>query len=547
VTVTPAPGDSSTAKGHAGPDALELELFRYGVESIVDELEVNITRTAHSPLVYLYKDFAVGMVTRDFQMLSQSRFNLPIFLADLGGPVQDAVEVIGRDRLEPGDVFLTNYAPPTGSHLNNVIAATPVYCREGLAGYVAIRTHWPDVGGMTPGSCYSWDATSILQEGVQYRGLRIMRRGRLVPEVLATIQANTWMPKLVTGDVMANIAACVLGVSRWEDQIAARWGLDEVDSLVEAQFRLSSGLARAKVGEVPDGEYTASAELDDSGRVGTPPLKLTVKVTIAGETMTVDLSGLPPQVNAPINSGRMGGAVSSCRVAFKSLFAPDRPADEGLFEPLEVIIPPGTVMSAVANAPMAHWNQLPPTLIDLIYRALGESLPELVPAGHYGGLGGTTVTGYDPDNEWWMATFPAQGGHGGHSEGDGYGPLMTLMHGDNPRIPDEVAESLYPVRILSRKLRREAGGRGWRNGGPGIEHTYELLEDAQVAVMINRTRNPAWGLAGGEDGLPGEVHVADPGKVEWRSLGRMSPAPFPAGTRVRLRTGGGGGWGSRGQ
>ena len=172
----------------SAPDALELEIFRYAVESVVDELDINITRTAHSPLVYEYKDYSVGIVTRDFRMLSQSKYNLPIFVADVGEPVEDAVGVIGEDRLQPGDIFLTNYVPANGSHLNNVVAAAPVFDASGhVAAYITIRTHWPDVGGLEPGSL-SWQARSILHEGVQYRGLKIVSAGRLVPEVLATIQ-----------------------------------------------------------------------------------------------------------------------------------------------------------------------------------------------------------------------------------------------------------------------------------------------------------------------------------------------------------------------
>ena len=273
--------------GVAPPDALELEIFRYAVESVVDELDVNITRTAHSPLVFEYKDYSVGIVTGDFRLLSQSKYNLPIFVADLGEPVRDAVEVIGLDRLEPGDIFITNFAPPNGSHLNNVISASPVFDSEGrISAYVTIRTHWPDVGGLEPGSI-SWAARNILHEGVQYRGLKIVSRGELVPEVWRR-SANTWMPDLVTGDVMANVAACTLGATRWQEQVARRWDFDQIERLVEAQFAASARLSRAAIAELPDGEYRASCETDDSGLPGTPPLLLCVRVVIDGERMLVD-------------------------------------------------------------------------------------------------------------------------------------------------------------------------------------------------------------------------------------------------------------------
>lgn len=528
----------------SSPDPLELEIFRYAVEAVVDELDANITRTAHSPLVYEYKDYSVGLVTHDFRLLSQSKYNLPIFLADLGEPVRDAVDVIGVERLKPGDIFLTNYSPANGSHLNNVVCSSPIYHPDGrISGYLTIRTHWPDVGGLVPGSV-SWDARSILHEGVQYRGLKIVDAGELVPEVLATIQANTWLPRLVTGDLMSNIAACTLGVTRWQEQVGKRWTFAQIEELIDAQFDASARLARAKISELPDGEYRATAEMDDSGAPGTPPLRLSVRIVIAGDRLLVDLSDLPPQVDTPINCGATGGAVSAVRVAFKALVAPERPADDGLFQPLDVTIPPGTVMSAVDNAPMGWWNQLPPTLIDLILRAIGERLPELVPAGHYGSVLLLSMKGLEADGAWWIAIAAGQGGFGATSEADGYGPLMTLMHGDNPRIADEILEGQFPLRVLSRRLRRTAGGRGLHRGGPGVEMTFEAVTPMFMRTSINRTRTPAWGLAGGESGKPGEIHLTEPGGTRWKRVGQVSHLPIEPGTRVRVRTGGGGGWGT---
>ena len=525
-----------------GPDPLEMELFRYAVESVVDELDVNITRTAHSPLVYEYKDYSVGLVTGDFRLLSQSRYNLPIFLADLGEPVRDAVEVIGEDRVEPGDIFITNFNPANGSHLNNVISASPIFADDRIVGYVTIRTHWPDVGGLVPGSL-SWNSRSIFHEGVQYRGLKLVSRGRIVPEVLATIQANSWMPELVTGDAMANVAACTLGVARWHEQIASRWSQDEVDALVAAQFGASAALARERVAALPDGIYTAATAFDD-GNPGSPSLPLSLSILVEGDRMVVDLSGLPPQVEAPINSGAKGGAVSAMRVAFKSLLAPERPADHGLFEPLEVVIPPGTVMSAEGNAPMSMWNILPPTMIDLFLRAIGERLPELVPAGHFAAQATVGLLGVDEKGRWWMASNAGQGGFGATSDADGFGPVMTYMHGDNPRVQNEIIEGRYPVRVLEHKIRRNAGGRGLHRGGPGFEIVMEALEDMYMSTLINRTRTPAWGLAGGEPGRPCEIHKLEPGAARWKRIGQVSQAPVTAGTRFRVRGGGGGGWGT---
>jgi N-methylhydantoinase B len=526
----------------APPDALELEIFRYAVESVVEELEINITRTAYSELVYEYKDYCVGLVTRDFRLLSQSRHNLPIFLADLGRPVADAVSVIGPHRIEPGDIFLSNFAAVNGQHLNNVVAATPVYVDDEIAGYVAIRMHWTDVGGSNPTSI-NWASTSIHQEGVQYRGTKIVDRGDIVPEALATIQANSWMPKVVTGDLMAQIAACKLGVRRWDERVASRWSARGMDALVDAQFAASTKLARSRIAELPDGEYAASVSMDDSGREGTEPLALAISIQVEGERMVVDLSDLPPQVNAPINAGATGGALSAIRVAFKSLLAPERPADEGLFEPLELIIPPGTVLSAEGDAPMGWYNTTLPTMIDLFLQAIGSRCPELVPAGHHGAMWGIVITGQAADGERWVWLSGSNGGFGATAHADGFGPLRTLMHGDNPDVPIEIAEARYPLRLHDHRILRDAGGDGLHRGGAGLERIFELLEPAYVSTFLDRTRNPGWGMAGGEPGRPAEIHMRRPGSTEWEPQGKTQPTLLPAGTLLRLRGGGGGGWG----
>jgi N-methylhydantoinase B len=522
-------------------DALELEIFRYAVESVVDELELNIQRTAHTPLVYEFKDFCCGIVTRDFRLLSQSRHSLPIFLADLGLPVQDAVEIIGEKYVEPGDIFVTNFNPVSGSHLNNVLMATPLYADDRICGYLAIKSHWADVGGLVPGS-QSSNARSLLHEGVQYRGIKVVSRGRLLPEVVATIEANSWLPRLVAGDVLSFVAACTLGVRRWQEQVLNRWHVTEIDALTEAQFAASAELARMKVNELPDGKYLASCVMDDSGQDGSPPLRLSLKIDVKGSKMVVDLSDLPPQVAMPINSGT-SGAKSAIRVGFKSLLAPERPADYGLFEPLEIVIPEGTVMSAQKNAPMSYWNTLPPTLIDLFLRAIGERLPDRVPAGHFGTMSHVALTGQDAKGTWWRLATVAGGGFGGSAQADGYGPLPALMLGDNPAIPIELREGRYAVRYRNYRLRTQSGGLGLHRGGPGLEQTVETLTPAFLSTKINRTLEPAWGLAGGQPGRPGEIHIRLPDSKRWRKVSWLTQLPVPAGTLVRMRSGGGGGWG----
>jgi N-methylhydantoinase B len=523
-------------------DILDVEVFRHIMRAVLDEIEVNVTRTAYSPLVYEIKDYTVGILSDSFELMAQSQLSLPAFVADLGVPVRDAVEVIGRDDLEPGDVFITNYAAVQGQHINNVVAATPVFTEGEIMAYVAIRVHWSDVGGLVPGSA-SWDAREIFHEGTQYRGLRVMRAGKMVPEVVATILANTRMEEYVYGDLMAQLGGCVLGCRRWEERIASKWTKPEVRELWRLQRQQSAELARSRVKELPDGLYEAQLFLDDAGEVGTPPLLLKVKVLIEGEKMVVDFTDLPAQVSAPINSGSTGGAMCTARVAYKILVAPDYPTDEGLFSPLEVKIPEGTVMSARKGAPMGHWNVLLTTMPELILRAIGQQCPELVPAGGHGTMAICEFGGQDEDGNRWYTTDTRSGGWGGSAHGDGFSPLKTITHGDCRDIPSEILEARFPLKAVSCSFIPNSAGRGMHRGGWGVERIIEVTENAFLGTSINRTVDPPWGLAGGEPGRPGNIEIKRPGDNKWQEARKVSMLELPKGSLVRIRTAGGGGWG----
>jgi N-methylhydantoinase B len=118
------------------------------------------------------------------------------------------------------------------------------------------------------------------------------------------------------------------------------------------------------------------------------------------------------------------------------------------------------------------------------------------------------------------------------------------MHGDNPDVPIELVEAQYPVRFHRHRILRDAGGAGLHRGGAGLERIVEILEDAQLSTYIDRTRNPAWGLAGGADGQPASIRIRLPGSDTWEPRGKTAPTTVPGGTLLHLCGGGGGGWGA---
>lgn len=532
----------SSTQARPTTDSLELEIFRHSLMAIAEEVEINITRTAYTYLIYECKDYHVGFLTHDFRLLGQSQGSIPIFVAGLGEPVQDAVKLIGEDDLGPGDVLVTNFTDVTGQHINNVIVAAPVFDELGIVAYLAIRSHWADVGGLQPGGM-SVASRSVLHEGTRYRGVRVMRRGKLAHEVLATFQANSWQPDLLTGDLMAQLAACGLVARRWQDRIARRWEPEQVRELSESSLTSSAAFAKRSVAALPSGVYEAEREwlYEESGV--TLDLRMKLKITVDGERMTVDLSEMPPETELPINSGRFGGGLSAVRVAFKMLLAPDFPVDDGFFEPLEVILPEGTILSASANAPMGHWNTTMPVVIDLFLYAIGRQHPELVPAPHFASIGGLYLFGKYPDGTMWHHADAELGGLGAHAGGDGFGPVKSLMLGDFPSVPVELLEARYPLLVRSNALDRSAGGAGRFRGGPGTDRVIEVLADVVYDPVPSPTE-PARGLAGGGPGRLGGVTVMPVGTTEWQDPPRGTDARrLGRGSLIRHRGGGGGGWG----
>lgn len=522
-------------------DEVELEVFRAMIVSVLDELEYNLTRTAFSPLIYDYKDYCVGFLAADFRLIAQSRHGLPMFMADLGAPVADAVEQIGVEALAAGDVFLTNYAAVQGQHLNNVIMAAPVFQEGALLGYIAIRAHWTDVGGIAPHST-SWDATEVYQEGVQYRGLRLARAGEIQREVFATILANTRFKDYLEGDIHAQLGACALAQRRWEERVASRWTVAEVSEMWDLQLERSAHAATNVVRTLKDGVVRVSCRLDDSGRAGTDPLTLAMTVTKRGDRIVVDMSEMPPEVNAPINNGANAGGVSLCRLAFKALLLRDYPVDDGLFAPLQVEIPPGTMLSAGEGAPLGWWNNSLAMVGDLFARALGEIAPEVALGAHHGAMNIANFTARKEDGTWWTAGGTLGGGWGGSREQDGFSNLFTNHHGDNLERSAEVMEARYPVHVVSRSLVPGSAGNGRHIGGYGTERTIVVDVDAFLSTVMDHTLDRPWGVNGGEPGRSGSIEVMFPDGR--RKTGtKFAMMPVPSGTAVRVKSGGGGGWG----
>jgi N-methylhydantoinase B len=524
-------------------DPITLEVIRHGLVAIANQIDANIKRTAFSPYIYEYNDFAVGLTDADGQLVAQCTGGMPPFVADsVGMAVRDGLQIYGRERLHTGDVVLCNHAAVQGQHLNNTVMYTPIHVgpeRNTLIGFFAINVHWIDIGGSVPRS------TDIFMEGLQLRSIKLWSKGEPIEEVYRIIENNTRQPVELMGDIAAQLAGCLLGRDLTAE-LAGKYGVATFARAVALILDQSEAAARAFIRAMPDGVYAAETFLDND-RSGEEPLPIRVTVIVRGDEMTVDYSRMAGEAKGPINSGYFGGGQTTARVAFKYLIGSGEMANEGTFRPLKLVLPPGTILSAAPTAPMGNYSTPFPTVIDTVIRALEKALPQRVPGGHFGTHSGIRFYGRRADGTFFGTHDSGHGGWGAGATHDGAGPFRTMAHGDTRIIPLELQEATLPIRIEELSLRQDSAGAGTFRGGLGFRKTYRILAPCMVQTNLDRTKFPPWGVQGGRQAKPGRFTLVDHHTGKERPIGKEKGLALEPGDLLCVETGGGGGYGAPGQ
>ncbi len=535
--------DATTARKTPAADPIAKQIIRHQLIAVPNQIEKNIERTAFSPLVQEYKDYSVGFVDAEGRLVAQSRGSLPIFVANaLGTAVREGLGLIGRDGMKAGDIIISNTAATLGQHLNNVAAYTPVRYEGELVGFFAVLVHWIDLGGSVPGSCQSTTTTDIWQEGVQYPTIKIVEEGRRREELFRIIATNTRFPRLLMGDLEAQIGGCVMGHDLVL-QILCTHGRIAVDAAIADMWSDANAAVGRAIEAGRAGTYAASSVLDDDGIRLSDRIPVNVSVTVGDGAVKIDLSGISRQVAGPFNAGRNGGAVAASRIAYKYLLAPDSPVNEGDFVRLDVDIPEGTFLSARPDAPIGGSGAMIPTVVDTILMALGKAFPERRTAAHHGIYGVHSIYGKLPGSDERFSNLDTvTGGWGASATADGPGPFRSMAHGDVPDVPAELQEAFYPYRLVAKVLRMDSGGPGKFRGGLGVEKVYTIQNPCNIIVKFDRTHCPPWGLEGGGPGATAHVEIRrTDGTVEKLTKGDRALCP---GDVVRVLSGGGGGFGN---
>jgi N-methylhydantoinase B len=523
-------------------DAFTAEVIRAAVVAITDEMKTNLMRTAYNQIIYEAEDFTVGLFDADGNTISIG-LGLPMFIRGLSDAIKAKLDYWGKDRIEPGDILLTNDGYVMGSHLNHMIFTVPVFNDGELVGFSSSMAHWPDVGGVLGGV-----TRDIYSEGIQLPFVKIYKRGEQDQELTGIIRANVRAPERAMGDFRAQIASIRTGERRLS-QLLQRYGNEAFKDSVQLIYDQSERLARAAVSQIPDGVYEAESFMDDDGVMVGRRIPVRVRVAVEGDEMTIDLSGVGTQVAGYFNSGPTAGR-SAAQVAFKFLTTPLLlPINDGSFRPVKVVLPPGRVISASKPAAMRWWMTIPQTVVDTVWKALAPACPERVIAGGHDDLCAAGTFGYVDPRTGNLSIGSgagvglAGGGWGAKHDSDGMSATVCVNDGDTHNTPVEASEAKAPVVCVRRALRPDSGGPGKFRGGLGVVQEIEMLTPAMYQAQVERTACPPWGLLDGKDGLPNGVAVrrAD-GSVEHFPSGKVNPLRLDEGDSYTTQTGGGGGF-----
>ncbi|HEY4773434.1 MAG TPA: hydantoinase B/oxoprolinase family protein [Xanthobacteraceae bacterium] len=521
-------------------DPILTEIVRNGVIAVTEEMKTNLMRTAYNMIIYEALDFTTGLFTADGDTVSIG-IGLPSFIRGMSNTVKAKIRHFGRAGIRPGDIYVTNDAYTTGSHLNHFTFSLPIFHGGELVGFSCCMAHWIDVGGTLGGM-----TTDIFSEGLQVPIVKYQDRSAVNQTLVDIIRLNVRLPSRAMGDLRAQVTAVKTGERRFL-QLLDRYGRRPVLGAIQAIMDQSDQAARARTRMIPDGVYEAESFMDDDGIDLGKRVAIRVRVAVKGEKMTIDLSDIARQVRGFYNSGP-STSIGCAQMAFKCISAPtDYPINDGTFRSLKVIAPTGTVVSAVRPAPMRWWMTYPMTVVDTVFKALQPAIPERVIAGHHADLVTAQIHGINPrTREFFIGGLgPLGGGWGAKLTEDGVSATVCANDGDTHNSPNEQVEAKFPVVVERCALIPDSGGAGRYRGGLGIESVVRARSNLTVNTQTDRAHCRPWGLAGGLDGTGNRVHVRTDGN--WKTdqpNAKLLVTHLKTGDAFRLRSGGGGGYGS---
>lgn len=506
-----------------GEPVVNFEVVLGGMRWIAEEMGLVMRNTSFSPNIRDRMDMSAAITDSEGRLVAQAE-HIPVHLGSMSFGAKSLIDAIHH--LGDGEVAVTNDPYISGTHMNDVMMISPVVFKGETAGFVAVKAHYVDIGGSTPGSL-SATATDLYQEGFIIPPVTACHSWEVDAKLLDIVSANSRTPSYVRGDMLAQIAALRRGVQRTVE-LFERYGSDVADAWSQS-IAYVERYTKNTMNAIPAGQWQAEDYIE------LPDRDVTIHVTVRSgrSRLEVDYSGSSAQLELPVNAV-YGVTVSSTAFALKAALDPDLPFNYGFFGAVDITAPLGSVVNPVKPAPVSAGNvETSQRVVDVIFKALSEPLD--LPAASQGTMNNVLFGGKN-----WAFYETVGGGAGATRIGNGASAVQVNMT-NTLNTPVEVIEAQYPLRVTAYRIREASGGHGLFRGGDGIEREFEVLEPCTLTVVGDRSRHAPWGVKGGGPGSCAEYWIIT--ETGASKLAAKQTVRLGKGSRVRILTPGGGGYG----
>jgi N-methylhydantoinase B len=499
-------------------DPITREIVGNALISATREMGLVMKRTSVSSILNEGRDFSCAIFDVKGRLSATAEFVM-VHLGAMGASVEAALQEIGLDKLEPGDIAVLNDPYRGGSHLPDVTMVRPIYSDGELIAFIGNRAHYPDVGGMAPGS-FAGDSTEIFQEGLIIPPLILYKKDKLDEKLFKLILNNVRSPRRWQGDSSAQVASLRIGEKRILE-FMQKWGKDTITQAMEGLIKQSYDLTKSRIRDIPDGEYRSFDYMDDLGPDGNL-VKFYLNMKVQGDRLIFDFTGTDKQIERPINCPI---AVTKAAVfaACKSVIAPEAIVNAGFFDALEFITEKGTLADASFPAPVCGGNtNSSQRILDLVLSCFAYIYPERVIGAEYAANSDCTLGGFDQRyRESYVIYLMPVGGIGARATKDGVDGLINYV-GNVSNQPVEIFEHVLPFRYSA----------------------YSLRNVCTMSIFSERVQVPPFGIFGGHSALPAQYIITRAnGKKEYVEY-KTSRIKLYDGDTFTILTPGGGGYGN---
>lgn len=532
-------------------ETIVYEILRNSLYATAREMKIAMMRTAASPIMHLGADASAAVFDADMQLVAQGN-DIPTMLGSAVISTKVSVEAIGRDKLRPGDVIISNDAYlGGGNHQPDVQVTRPIFVDDELVAFVMTRGHWTDIGGQAPGS-YTLNTWDIFGEGIRIPPVLLYRNDEIVPDVLNMIIQNTRDPEGRLLDIQAQYAGTFVGDQRIQS-VARKYGTAALRDAMKRSLDHSETLMREAIRGIPDGVYEAEDIVEGVRGPGWKgdPVPLKVKVTVSGDQIHFDYTGTGAQTRGGINCP-LAVTCNSTWFTVKALTDVSIPINQGCYRPVTIDAPLGSILNCQFPASVVSGNtETSPRVIDLCLKALSKAVPERIIgqsncaacSGVFGGRDPVAERVRRTGKEFVGMVEPHGGGMGARATRDGINGIRVYV-GNAGALPVEYIEQSMPLTVEEWSLVPDSGGAGEYRGGLTARRTYRVeFDEATFTVAGERGQKEPEGYFGGRPGALFDCRIIHPdGNTE-----TMPPKGVTAvvrrGDRVIVQPAGSGGYG----